>query len=40
MVELSGVDTVSLSPSRKKLRSFGTRGSGHGEFGYPRGVVG
>ena len=28
-----------FSPDGKKLRSFGSKGSGHGQFNYPRGVA-
>ena len=39
-IVVSDVDSVSvLTPNGTKLRSFGTRGSGLGQFRYPRGVA-
>ena len=39
VTELSGHCVSVFSQCRKKLRSFGTEGSGHGQFKYPRGVT-
>ena len=40
LVAESNAHCISIfSPTGKKLQSFGSQGSGHGEFSYPRGVA-
>ncbi len=39
MTEYGGNCVTVFKPSGERLRSFGTRGSGQGQFKYPRGVA-